>query len=627
MPQYIDKNKFYISTAEIEQAELNNEKRKTTKLINKLENETKEIIQEELQYIKNNSPCKPEYLETLNYNISNLNSNELGKLLTSEFYNPTVMKSMGCIINNVTDDGFYTSKFDNEFSKIDRERLHLQNLHVLSDSSVNGVVYLTDYDGIKDAEIVIKESKNGKDGEDLAHEAFVGLYALNNLRKIIPNFMYTYALVKGGAFIPVGKEALAFFNKKNKQTYHLLAENIPKAKSFGDVIKNCSNKEFISYYMQIMYSLEIAQNLYGFTHYDLHSENVLIARKSDSAHQILYQRPDGSERYVETNAVATIIDYGMSFIKLNGKTYNDRINTLVAGLPNDTHALFDPYKLLGFLSIEYLNTKNRNKEIGNTLVKMWRIFNPTEDIVDIIEKQYEYYFKYEKLTTATISEYIDLLEDVLGIRKDYVTNKDLPYFDCESKSCHTQPQILQLEGLDKFQEPRDVISVVELYRYIKRNPHTIKNFDINEMIYKFVKTKDFTFSYNNLYNNSKKMIYQLYNRNKQSNRNLYFNSDFLYENIDYYNDIIVQRLEDLHIISEITFNLKILYFYYNLMSDNLKNNLDKLKQLIVKIYNNLEITNDFYADFITFTDQNYKDYPKKSWLRKNYLSFRDLLVV
>lgn len=629
MPTYIDKSKFIISDKEvIDSWNFLKKQLKNNQLVKKLEDENEETIREELQYIKTHSPCKTQYLQRLNYNISSLNSNELGKLLTSEFYNPTVMKSMQCVVNSTTDEGFYTSGYEKGFSSIDRERLHLQNLHVLSDSSANGVVYLTDYDGVKNAEIVIKESMNGGDGNDLAHEAFVGLYALNNLRAIIPNFMYTYAIVKGGAFIPTDKRALAFFNKKNKQTYHLLAENIPQAKSFASILATCNNKEFISYYMQVMYALEIAQNSYGFTHYDLHNENVLIARKNTKTHQILYQRPNGEERYVETNAVATIIDFGSSLIKLNGETYSNRLVPYSSNLPNNTHPLFDAYKLLGFLSYEYLSVKNKDPQLVETMLLMWNIFNPnSENIVESIEQQRDTYFEYLKVTTATLSDYINILEEELGIKKQYMTKKDLPFFDCEDNNCSNQQKILTLEGLNKFKMPRDVISMVELYRYVEKNPSFHKNFDIKALLYDFVETTNFKKSYSKLLQNTDKMSEYLSKIHKMSNKILNFDANILTQNVNYYNDFIINYLEQLKTITEINFNLKILYFYYKIIDENSQGDLDEITEYTEIVYIDLKDNNSrFFNDFVTFADKNRKNFNKRSWLAKNYLAIRDLLL-
>lgn len=135
------------------------------------------------------------------------------------------------------------------------------------------------------------------------HEAFIGLYAINNLRKIIPNFVYTFGM----------------FNDKcvfqpDYSCNYLITEYIP-GKPLSKFIKNSNVTQFVEILLQVCLSLKLAGELYDFTHYDLHSGNLII-QELDHKIDISYDSES-----INTQLVAVFIDFGSTHVKLDDINY------------------------------------------------------------------------------------------------------------------------------------------------------------------------------------------------------------------------------------------------------------------------------------------------------------------
>ena len=89
------------------------------------------------------------------------------------------------------------------------------------------------------------------------NEYFIMVYGINFLRYKTPTFNFTYSLYKENKYISLKQE----FNNGT---------------TLDSFLKHCSKEDFISIFFQIILSLEVAQFNLLFTHYDLHTENILI---------------------------------------------------------------------------------------------------------------------------------------------------------------------------------------------------------------------------------------------------------------------------------------------------------------------------------------------------------------
>lgn len=184
--------------------------------------------------------------------------------------------------------------------------------------------------------IVIKQTnlerlhdEEDDDFDDVLHEAFIGFYAMNNLRKYIPNFVYTYGLFRNPCVYP-----------RSINCNYLLLELIP-GQVWTKFIKTATVSEFLNIFLQTCLSLNLARELYGFTHYDLHSDNIII-KKLDKPIEIRY----GPENIITTKLVAKIIDFGNAHVKIDGTDYG-RVWKKV-NVHNYTFWEQDIFKILGF---------------------------------------------------------------------------------------------------------------------------------------------------------------------------------------------------------------------------------------------------------------------------------------
>lgn len=188
---------------------------------------------------------------------------------------------------------------------------------------------------------ILKTSNQIKGVKNLKHEAVIGLFATNHLRKLIPNFSYVYGFYD---LAPYHLDAT------------LIYENVSGSQQWGDYIKTCSGSEFISTYLQCLLALQVAYEQCNFTHYDAHDDNVMVRFEETPNLNIRYPL-HGGDKYLNCNGViCTFIDYGMCHAKFmyNNVNYNvgHVINPTFARkhhmYPDKANPLFDGYKLLCF---------------------------------------------------------------------------------------------------------------------------------------------------------------------------------------------------------------------------------------------------------------------------------------
>ena len=209
-----------------------------------------------------------------------------------------------------------------------------------------GVTLLTKHAGL-DVDFVMKtfhkkrgynnlklqeQKQNGR--KSMIHEFVVGLYGLNKLRTEyhIPNFAYVFGMFDCGFSKDLTNIRQCFCvamksadNKRVIPNRFIIYENINNTKSspdFGTFLEKDTIKNIFNYYLQCVFACYSAYKISGFTHYDLHIDNVMIrslptnysTSKSKILPTIHYPYPD---IFLEVENVATIIDYEYSHISVN----------------------------------------------------------------------------------------------------------------------------------------------------------------------------------------------------------------------------------------------------------------------------------------------------------------------
>lgn len=580
------------------------------------------MFKEELAIVISNYRCANDTLNMLSKNINNLDNKNLKELVSNEFYNINVLKNVQCLIENT----YYTSPFSNIFTVDERKRLHISNIIIISEATAYSRAYLAKYN--KELNIVIKESLEYYNNFTLAHEAFVGLYAINSLRAIIPNFMYTYGLMAENKFInrkfPQYVKTISYLtlnDDDDKAAYkklHLVVESIDKSVSLDDFIMkiDVNFNIFINVFMQILYALENAQHLIDFTHYDLHSGNILISKKTGLSNEILYQRANGENRYVSGNYLATIIDFGFTHVKVDNKDYGINRN-YYSGNKNALHPLFDIYKLLGFISYNYLtyNSKPEIEKFNLFLEKVWQIFTPDIPWKTLVTEQRELRYNYVKnidknpyLMSVFVEQVEDILEENFSINFTKKISDNILY--CNNTNCKNNDEILEYENL-KINNTSftDIISVYDYYHYAS-NDITVLEFVIH-----YVTTDYFKSSFKNEFNKFNKLLDNLYDNLIKASNLLKVNSMNVI-NIKYKNTAtniangVYTIIEILHYINQINFDIKILNFYvvkvFDIIDDNtIKHQYNEFIKSYYQNYNNiLTDLNIFKEDTIILIKNN-----------------------
>ena len=159
--------------------------------------------------------------------------------------------------------------------------------------------------GYEENKIVIKRPRR-KDGtvDSLRYEYVVGCDVRNTVSKRCPNFLKIYGYLQ------------------RLRNEYLIIQRINPGKTLREII--CYEKKYTDFndarlrslVLQVLCSLQVAQNMVKFTHYDLHFGNVLVKEDRKKKHiKYRYRDMNGTEHTVSCpvfGEIAVIIDFGRS---------------------------------------------------------------------------------------------------------------------------------------------------------------------------------------------------------------------------------------------------------------------------------------------------------------------------
>src|SRR5699024_1716601 len=106
-------------------------------------------------------------------------------------------------------------------------------------------------------------------------------------------------------------------NKRNVVNY-IIYEKI-NGIVLSEFIIDKDEEVILNILTQLILALGVAYEKYEFTHYDLHSNNIIV-RELDEEVEIKYTI-EGKDYFVVTKYIPTIIDYGRSFIRVDGNPF------------------------------------------------------------------------------------------------------------------------------------------------------------------------------------------------------------------------------------------------------------------------------------------------------------------
>jgi len=309
---------------------------------------------------------KDEYLNKSN--INEISTDIVKKILEQTFMNSVDMNAVICLFNTLLEK----SKFSNGPMKpytltLSPEDTWLHNMQKIDSNSQYGIAYtasiINDINGIS---VVIKLAKKQDYEFELFREYIVGAYALNKLRYYVPTLAQVLGIFKCRKPIrhnprktepePVEKRLCNNETKRGGRgntplTPYVIYERV-NGPSITSVIEGFrvtndktenkkSFKKLLEIFIQILITLEIGQQEYSFTHFDLHTSNVM-SKEGSFEYSVSI---DNNTYQIKTNTLPVIIDYGASSVKINEEVYGAR-DKEDAGIVNHMIPGFDMHRFL-----------------------------------------------------------------------------------------------------------------------------------------------------------------------------------------------------------------------------------------------------------------------------------------
>ena len=407
--------------------------------------------------------------EDLVEKLPSLDVGKFKKEITDKFYNPELMRTVACITSSFTIYSGENSLTGNErirefVGKLKQIGTESASGYALSGKLKNGNLFSDDF-------FVIKAPRSPIDANELIHESMVAFYGTNPLRKKIPNFAYVYGVIKcSPPFINTEKEVITWCDTNKSAVAYAIYENISsekyKTEDFESYCKYCKPQEFLEYYLQTMLALKTAEEYCGFSHDDLHSENVLLRKVSDKVFYIPY-KVNGKIKYMKTNGcVSTIIDYGMSHIQLkkdNKLLHFGHLGHDLSSMGVNMDAcnpITDVYKFLCFCLYSMCSEKDGvfvNKECFDTISPLLKFFNKDETAISIMlsQKPGKTFFAMpltEETKKFKIGNWISHVHKFilsLGYENPLLDeNNNLNLLNCSSSGCKNFEKELNFIGID-----------------------------------------------------------------------------------------------------------------------------------------------------------------------------------
>lgn len=297
-------------------------------------------------------------------NIEDLKQKLIEADLDKRFYEASIMATMFCLFDVVLyapDESAVGGQllaqggFPETSRQITQVFTHLRRIGA---ESVDGVALLSGF-GELDNMFIIKAPKDPQKDE-MIHEYFIGVTCTNAMRRWTPNYAYILGAFKcQPPIVQPDKRVSQWCGRGDRSTYvnYIVYEKIPGVELKQEAA-TCSFDEYFTWFIQLGFALQMGSEKCGFTHYDLHSENVLMRTWSHRDFIIPYETPAGI-LYVRTNKIATMIDFGRSHVQVGGEGFGVYGFEGHGVFPSETRPWYDIYKVLMFSLYDMLQSGNR----------------------------------------------------------------------------------------------------------------------------------------------------------------------------------------------------------------------------------------------------------------------------
>lgn len=249
----------------------------------------------------------------------------------------------------------------------------------------------------------------------LVEHEYTVMNSLTQLSNFCPHFCKSYGVLECNVDPTYSKSGNPFHNKDKKHEIDkkvLFMEYINDSYKFCKYIKNTNIHEnhLYSIIKQVLLALSISQSKKQFTHYDLHSDNIML-KECNSDLVILYVIDDNNQFIVPTlGYYPVIIDYGFSYIKdMDGGYLWPSLAHTDIGFTSDRYdSISDPKLFLISVSEEIRNYRKTNKSK--------KLRNMVKNIFDPLTVEWD--CGWDSIFDNSASDYVlELLEEHTGESK------------------------------------------------------------------------------------------------------------------------------------------------------------------------------------------------------------------
>ena len=219
---------------------------------------------------------------------------------------------------------------------------------------------------------------NINNNDHIPHEALIGFEVSNNLRMLVPNFVQTYEVYH--CRFPLTNDNSAVWSISDRGPGAiLLLEYVYDAVSLKDLAKDLTKDEFLQIYVQVINALNVAYKRYRFTHYDLHSGNILVQRLITPMSIPIYDRK-GVPAYLLTTLLVRIIDMEYSHAIIAGYNFGASGLQKYNVFPDRSFPMHDAYKLLLFTYEASLARPNSSNNLTSTAQTIYDFFDEKKTV-------------------------------------------------------------------------------------------------------------------------------------------------------------------------------------------------------------------------------------------------------
>lgn len=280
------------------------------------------------------------------YNINNININDVNKteinkeLESNTTYNALMATS--CILDSLK----YNKKKRKALDAVnDKFKNYIVGLDKINVNSAEGFTYFASIKDLGNV-LVLKFPIHSKD-KSLLHEMLVGIIGTNLLKPDNFNIAFIFGGFTCSKPIEDDTGVISWCDTKGEMVSYIAYENIRDSVSLKKFIRTCKIKDFEEICRQLFYTLYFANEEIDFTHYDLHTDNILVQDLGQN-YSIPFKSPSGKTIYSNSRYLIKIIDLGQSHIKYEGRDIGRSGIELFSIYPDRSFGICDIYKFLLF---------------------------------------------------------------------------------------------------------------------------------------------------------------------------------------------------------------------------------------------------------------------------------------